>query len=1008
MASRSAFQIPAPQSEVRVFVSSTFSDMQAERDVLVKEVFPELRNILAQRGITFIDIDLRWGIPDEEVSEGKVLPVCLDEIERCRPFFIGLLGQRYGYIPNDIPAELVQSHRWLTHHREKSITELEIVHGALRNPSMANRAFFYFRAPEYIWSIAEDQRADFVESDPANRAKLAVLKKAIKDNEFPVRDNYPDPETLGRLVFDDLLEAIDQEYPPGHPPNILDQMATEQIVFAGRHLRTYVANENLFDRIDRYVEGGGEPLVIIGAEGMGKSALLANWVSRSEGSNGSRPVISHHLEAGSRSSQLHVLILRLMAELIRCCELDDDVPVTRDLVESQRAFIKILQKASDAGGITLILDGLDRLETHRGRPHLNWLPTPVPRHVRLIASVSPGPLCDDLIARGCPTLTLQPIGRPDRVELARRYLAQYSKALSSLQMNKITTGEISGHSLWLQVVLGELRIFGVFERLDDHIDHYIDSKTIADLFMRVFQRWEDDYNRGRPNLVREVMELLWASRRGLSEGEIAQALSTAEEPFPRAYLSPLFLASEQVLTRSSRISNGSGTPLLNLPGKSLRKALEKKYLPSRISQKLAHLRVAEFFRDQENILRKIDEIPWQYAAADDWESLCKFLSDPPNLKAVWNISRDDTRSYWARMETNSPLRLIQAYGEVLEVPQKFDEDFVKIVASLMADLGPLEHAAELEMYLVDHYRRIGDIDALSRSLGDHGVSLWRMGKYQEATVLYREQEMLCREQGDRSTLADCLGNLAIVLHAQGKFRDAMGFHIEEERLCDEIGDREGMQACLGNQAVILHDLGDMEGAMKRAKQQERIGHEVGNDDAVAKALGHQARVLQDTGRVEEALEYRKREEDIYRNLGDLIGLSVSLGNQALICGSLGDLDAALVLHKEEESICRKTGHKQGLKISLGNQANVLSRNGRGSEAESLFEEQEKLCCELDDYKGLIHSLLNHAMLLSQVLGRVDKAVSLAERANELAVRHGISSVIPRINSALERIRSRLQ
>lgn len=45
---------------VRVFISSTFLDMQEERSLLMKSVFPELRKICSQRGVDFIPIDFRW------------------------------------------------------------------------------------------------------------------------------------------------------------------------------------------------------------------------------------------------------------------------------------------------------------------------------------------------------------------------------------------------------------------------------------------------------------------------------------------------------------------------------------------------------------------------------------------------------------------------------------------------------------------------------------------------------------------------------------------------------------------------------------------------------------------------------------------------------------------------------------------------------------------------------------------------------------------------------------
>ena len=130
--------IPSVQQNrlVRVFVSSTFQDMKAERDELVKFTFPELRRRCRERFVEFTEVDLRWGVTDEEKAEGKVLPICLAEIERCRPYFIGLLGERYGWLPEEIPKDLLDRQKWLEEHREKSITELEIIHGVLENPGM--------------------------------------------------------------------------------------------------------------------------------------------------------------------------------------------------------------------------------------------------------------------------------------------------------------------------------------------------------------------------------------------------------------------------------------------------------------------------------------------------------------------------------------------------------------------------------------------------------------------------------------------------------------------------------------------------------------------------------------------------------------------------------------------------------------------------------------------------------------------------------------------------------
>src|ERR1700747_1696154 len=78
---------------IRVFISSTFRDMQRERDVMMERVFPGVRRWCEQRGVIWREIDLRWGITLEEAHRGETLRLCLEEVQACYPFFIGLLGE---------------------------------------------------------------------------------------------------------------------------------------------------------------------------------------------------------------------------------------------------------------------------------------------------------------------------------------------------------------------------------------------------------------------------------------------------------------------------------------------------------------------------------------------------------------------------------------------------------------------------------------------------------------------------------------------------------------------------------------------------------------------------------------------------------------------------------------------------------------------------------------------------------------------------------------------------
>lgn len=93
--------------ELRVFISSTFRDMQAERDHLVRFVFPRVREKLLPRRLRLVDVDLRWGV----TADQDAFDLCMREIDLCRPRFIAMLGGRYGWVPppRSIPSDFISS-----------------------------------------------------------------------------------------------------------------------------------------------------------------------------------------------------------------------------------------------------------------------------------------------------------------------------------------------------------------------------------------------------------------------------------------------------------------------------------------------------------------------------------------------------------------------------------------------------------------------------------------------------------------------------------------------------------------------------------------------------------------------------------------------------------------------------------------------------------------------------------------------------------------------------------
>jgi len=175
---------------VRVFISSTFTDMHGERDSLTRNVFTALNQLCRSRRVRVLPVDLRWGLTAEDTSDSGLgaLEHCFLEIDHSRPFFITLVGERYGWCPpsyrvSDRP-EFDWVHSWPPGH---SITAMEVFYGFLRKPFTPVHAFTYFRDPSFIEEIkSPDERRIFVfdHADGDALARRDKLREDMRAHQF--------------------------------------------------------------------------------------------------------------------------------------------------------------------------------------------------------------------------------------------------------------------------------------------------------------------------------------------------------------------------------------------------------------------------------------------------------------------------------------------------------------------------------------------------------------------------------------------------------------------------------------------------------------------------------------------------------------------------------------------------------------------------------------------------------------------------------------------------------
>jgi len=557
-------------NELRVFISSTFNDLQKEREHLVKKIFPELRALCRERGITLTEVDLRWGITEEDNLHGRVIRTCLEEVDRCRPYFIGITGDRYGFIPKpeDITKdeELLAQYPWV---RDSvalgaSMTDMEFHRGVLdpvakgENP----RAKFYFK------------KRNISEAPDEERTLLENLQSKVYAAGLPVEE-YSDPDGLGKMVRDGLLEIITSDFGDITVQTPLEAERSKHAAFAASRRLAYIPNPEYLEHLDKFAASKEPPLVIYAESGSGKSSLVAYWADEYREKSPEANIVEHYIGVGASSTDHYGIMRHIMEEIKFRFDRTEEIPGTPEEIERQ--FANWLGFTLGAPMI-VIIDGINQLSGVA--LNLEWLPKFIPENIRVIITTTVEQTLVHLRERGWGQLGMQPLHETERKAIIHRLLKQYGKALLPKQVDRIADDEKCAHPLFLRTLLEELRVFGVHERLEEIITRYLDTTGTEDLFQLVLARLEEDYGE---ELVRETMSLIWAARTGLTEGEL-QELTEAS----RLEVSALVIALDYHLLRAEG--------LLTFFHDYLRRAVEKRYLAEEAMQKARHLQLADYFQ----------------------------------------------------------------------------------------------------------------------------------------------------------------------------------------------------------------------------------------------------------------------------------------------------------------------------------------------------------------------------------------------------------------------------
>lgn len=933
--------------------------MVEDRDELMSHAWPELRRFCRERQVELVEVDLRWGISEEQSTRKETLRLCLDEIRACRPYFVGLLGERYGWTPGDdaFTADLCEEQPWLKDLKGKSVTELEILHGVLNNPEMAGRAFFYFRDGTY----AQARGADFQSEDPDSAKKQTALKKLIKKTcaarGIPLREDYPDPRGLAEMVLEDLQAAIGAQFPVEGIPDALTREARDHEAFAESRRRTYIGRPEYFDALDRHVAGDGGPLLLRGDSGSGKSALLANWIDRWRTDHPGDFIFQHYIGGTPDSADHWRLMGRLAAEIKRSTGDPDELPRTHeDILKTFPLWLAKARLYAQRTGVRciIVLDALNQLEDRDRARLLGWLPEhPFTGPLRLIASTLPGDVLKAAQQRGWAELRVEPLTSDERRRMIGEYLGRFSKRLDAPRVERLAAAPAAANPLYLKILLDELRVTGTHEGLDERLGEYLAAEDIPALLRLVLARYRRDYERDRAGLVGEALALIWAARRGLSESELLGLLKPADKKqLPPAIWNPLRAALEESL-----LDRGG---ILDFAHDFLRAAVEAAFVPDQDRQDALRIQLADFFEAEPITARTCDELPWLLREAGQRDRLRSCLLDIDRFLLIHERDDEELRRYWIWLKDERTMG--QAYLD------SFD--------SWSGAPG----------------REDAGLGEASNSLG---YFLCTAALYDAAEPLYRRALEIAEKSfgPEHPNVATVLNNLAGLLPDTNRFAEAELLLRRAMKIEEKIygPDHPWVARKLVNLGALFQDTNRLEEAEPLFRRGLAIlERSLGPDHPeVATVLNDLAELLRDTNRLQEAERfYRGALEAWERSLGpDHPNVASALNNLARLLQITNRFREAELFVLRALEIDEKSYGPDHPKVAicLCNLAGLFRETNRLKEAEPLM----RRALEIDENSlGPDHrhvaTILNNLAELLQATKRFNEAELLFRRALEIA------------------------
>ncbi len=261
------------------------------------------------------------------------------------------------------------------------------------------------------------------------------------------------------------------------------------------------------------------------------------------------------------------------------------------------------------------------------------------------------------------------------------------------------------------------------------------------------------------------------------------------------------------------------------------------------------------------------------------------------------------------------VNLVSVYGDY---QQQFDALFY--LAKAAAELEQKEKASDY----FERAKRMAmsnqDDQRLAMVQRQQALEAWYASDFAQALYLNQLNESIFRRLGDIESLSKTLNNIGIMYRNLGQHQKALDYYVQSLELKEQLGQKEKIASTLNNIGVLYQHMADYERAIPALQRSIDIYLEVDNEAELAGPYNNLGEVYKLMKQYQQAEKYLKLSFEIEKKFDNVRGIAFSNFTLGELYLNMNRLEQA----KQYLTHALELAQQQAIKILIARAANSLA------------------------------------------------------------------------------------